>query len=188
MAFRLRQEGKKVLCDCFRCGSTSLVSRQLRRRHREKYGIASQVTTSTSQDPDTFMGDLNVEGSNADAGGSGTEDFELSSQDDKLEAPLFFPSELLNSEQDLRETFPYSKVSTTGIPEPYQKNFQWLAWKMRCNVSDRAFNESIDLQDNEYMKLEPCRNSLFRWSGVKAVDIDCCRRGKLHDILTLLKF
>jgi len=167
------RERKKVLCDCCRCESSSLLSRQLRMRHRQKYGTISQ--TANTKDLDTFM---SLEAPNADTGSS-IKDLELFPHDNEPEAPLFSLSELLNSERNLSESFPYSKVSTAVIPEPYRKNFQWLAWKTCCNVSDRAFNESIDLQGNGYMKLESCRNALVQWTGLKAVEIDCCRCGKL---------
>ena len=65
------------------------------------------------------------------------------------------------------------------FPKVIRKNFIELAWKTCCNVSNNAYDQSIELCDTGYLTLKACKYALAKWSGIFDVEVDCYREGKL---------
>ena len=161
------------LCDCNRCGSSRLVNHWTRLRHLQKYR-RSVVSYSTPVLLDNSLDDVMLEDDQGD-----DEQSENSSEVLKL---------LMTQENDEDSCFSYELFSNMEIPEPFRKNFIKIAWKTRCNVSDNAYDQSIDLRGEGYLKLKACRRALLKWSGINDVEIDCCRHGKCKSYRPVIWF
>ena len=148
----------KVICGCPICNNSKLVEVRTRDRHMEQFANLQHSITSQEDKILNSMGD--------------------SDKDDIIEndAPTLPDNMEIDEDEQL---FSYDLLADTTIPEQYRKNFTWLSWKIRCNVSDNAYNQSIGLMGDGYMKLEVCRRLLAKWSGITCMEFDCCRRGEL---------
>ena len=69
---------------------------------------------------------------------------------------------LTTQENDEDSCFSYELFSNMEIPKPFRKNFIEIAWNTRCNVSDYAYDQSIDLRGEGYLKLKACRRALLK--------------------------
>jgi len=63
----------------------------------------------------------------------------------------------MGSDTSGEDLFNYRTFVEMTLPEIYKRNFLDLAWKMRCNVSDNAYNQMKYTKDDDFWSLKVCK-------------------------------
>jgi len=169
-AFSIPMPQDLVYCPCQGCLMKVEVPKHVRLVHIRKYGFAgnksgdsegSNISVSHSPlEPSDLMDNMESSATNE----SSTSDIDMGSD---------------TSGEDL---FNYRTFVEMTLPEIYKRNFLDLAWKMRCNVSDNAYNQMKYTKDDDFWSLKVCKKRLFDICGLQTKSIDRCRKGKSYCI------